>query len=243
MGNIADFAKHSLQRRVLLPKHGLQENHLLRVEVLDRSHIHHIVPPPRLEAEDHSAVSQPHGRQLEEVPFPSFPPDCITARDDLDASEGKRVVADCPADELQHVKQSSVQHRYLVDDQHLARLPSLHRRLVLSYLPQRLVHVQIRDAQAGEGVDRDAADVARRDARRRRHEHLVFAQLLLERLDRDSEKIALSRPRVAGEEHVLSLRMHHSDAHIPSARLQTRSSALEIDPIHTRRQNPRCLYH
>ena len=163
------------------------------VEQSLHAYLHHCVPPPRLEAEDHSVSPQSHRRELEKV----------AAENHLDASERKIVAPKHARRVFQRVEETAVQHGDLVDDQHAARLPAIHRAFVLTDLAKRVVQVHFGDAQAGEGVDGDSSDVAGCDACRSGHEHFVLSHLLLERLHKHAEQIALSGTRVACEKNVL----------------------------------------
>ena len=112
-------------------------------------------------------AARPHWRQLEEV----------AAEDELYASEEAPVPAQPLSDQVKLPHQLRVEHRALVDDQHVRVGPPLSH--IAPHRAQQLRDGALGKAKARPSVQRGATDQGRSQSRRRRHVHsnLRFAKL------------------------------------------------------------------
>ena len=90
-----------------------------------------------------------------------------------------------------------------VDDEHLAGLPALFGFFVLEDAADAFVHVVVADADACEGMQRCAADVACSDSSGGGDKNFVRAVLRTQLRYDQPQHITLSRSRIARKEHIL----------------------------------------
>ena len=122
----------------------------------------------------------------------------------MDTAKGSLIAEDGARELLELVKEPRVEHRHLINHQHLAIIPTLQDVLALGDNSLQLVHGLFAEATTGKRVERSAANVAGRDPRRCSHEHVPRAVPFAQRLDDELQRERLAGAGAASEKEGLS---------------------------------------
>ena len=122
----------------------------------------------------------------------------------MDTAKGSLIAEDGARELLELVKEPRVEHRHLINHQHLAIIPTLQDVLALGDNSLQLVHGLFAEAATGKRVERSAANVAGGDPRRCSHEHVPRAVPFAQRFDDKLQRERLAGAGAASEKEGLS---------------------------------------
>ena len=151
------------------------------------------IPARSFEEELEPVALQPYGRELEEV----------AREDELNTSKALRWGPQHdPADRVQLLEETTIEHRHLIDHQHSRPTPPLRR--VTVQLHDELIGGALTHAYAGKRVESRTADDRRGDAGGGGHLDRLNAPFLLERSNDAVEGERLARASPSSEKDVLA---------------------------------------